>query len=69
MTVVAKGGMLFCSTNQRTLQPEEFEVAIREAARTAGRVIVKIDYETLPFDYRLAEGERAYLKTLWVELD
>ena len=69
MTVVAKGGTLFCSTNQRTLQPEEFEVAIREAARTAGRVIVKIDYETLPFDYRLAEGDRAYLKTFWVELE
>jgi len=69
MPLVTRGGMLFCSTNQRTLTPENFELAIRAAAKTAGRDIKALEFATLPFDYRLADGERAYLKTWWVTLE
>ena len=69
MPLVARGGMLFCSTNQRTLSPEHFELAIRDAVHATGREIKAQEFETLPFDYRLADGEWAYLKTVWSTLD
>ena len=31
-----------------------------------GRAIESLDYETQPFDFRIAQGERPYLKTAWV---
>ncbi|MGD0651323.1 MAG: class I SAM-dependent methyltransferase [Verrucomicrobiia bacterium] len=69
IALVARGGTLFCSTNQRTLAPDKFEGSLREAARQTGRVIASVEFETLPFDFRVAEGERPYLKTLWARLD
>jgi 23S rRNA (cytosine1962-C5)-methyltransferase len=66
--LVKPGGMLFCSTNQRTLAPDQFETTLREAARRCGRVIESLEFETLPFDFRVAKGERPYLKTLWAVL-
>lgn len=63
--LVKPGGTLFCSTNQRTLSPSEFEAMVRRCGRVTGEV----EFATVPFDYRLAEGERAYLKTLWARLD
>ncbi|MCG3150334.1 MAG: Ribosomal RNA large subunit methyltransferase K/L [Verrucomicrobiae bacterium] len=63
--LVAPGGTLFCSSNQRTLTPENFERAIR----AAGRAITALEFATVPFDYRLAEGERPYLKTWWATLE
>ena len=69
MGLVARGGILFCSTNQRTLAPEKFETTVRDAARTQGRVIESAEPVTLPFDFRVAEGERPYLKTLWTRLE
>ena len=68
MPLVARGGWLLCSTNQRTLAPDKFEAALREAARLATREITAIEFVTLPPDFRVAEGERAYLKTFWLEL-
>ena len=65
MPLVVPGGTLFCSTNQRTLSPENFERAIRSPERG----ITALEFETVPFDYRLAEGERPYLKTLWASLE
>jgi len=69
IALVARGGTLFCSTNQRTLAPDRFEGSLREAARQTARVIASVEFETLPFDFRVAEGERPYLKTLWARLD
>ena len=68
MPLVAKGGTLLCSTNMRTLSPEEFETSVQQAARQTGRVIESMEFETVPFDFRVAEGERPYLKTLWLRL-
>lgn len=66
--LVAADGLLFCSTNQRTFTAERFETAVQGAAEKAGRRIGEVEFETLPFDYRVATGEQAYLKTLWVRL-
>jgi 23S rRNA (cytosine1962-C5)-methyltransferase len=68
MPAVAPGGWLFCSTNQRTLAPQQFEDALRAAAKQSGRVIEELEFETQPFDFRVAEGERPYLKTFWARL-
>jgi 23S rRNA (cytosine1962-C5)-methyltransferase len=65
LRVVGPGGTLFCSSNQRTLTPENFERAIRGA----GRGIRELEFATVPFDYRVAEGERPYLKTWWATLE
>jgi 23S rRNA (cytosine1962-C5)-methyltransferase len=67
--LVAKGGWLFCSTNQRTFAPAAFAETIRAAVGQAGRVIEALEFATLPFDFRLAEGEKPYLKTFWARLD
>ena len=68
MPLVASGGRLLCSTNQRTLDPEQFESSIRAAARRCGRVMESLEFETAPFDFRLGPKERPYLKTFWAEL-
>lgn len=62
--LVKPGGMLFCSTNQRTLTPERFEAVVRGA----GRPVTALEFVTAPFDFRLAERERPYLKTFWATL-
>lgn len=62
--VVAPGGWLFCSTNQRTIRPDAFERMLGETITGAAAV----EFETLPFDFRVAAGERPYLTTFWVRL-
>jgi 23S rRNA (cytosine1962-C5)-methyltransferase len=62
--LVKPGGMLFCSTNQRTLTPERFEAVVRGV----GRPVTALEFATVPFDFRLAERERSYLKTFWATL-
>jgi len=59
--LVAPGGTLFCSTNQRTLSPERFEEAIRHC----GRQISGLEFAAVPWDFR----EASYLKTLWARLE
>jgi 23S rRNA (cytosine1962-C5)-methyltransferase len=66
--LLAPGGVLFASTNQRTLAAGEFEKTLCEAVRVRGRAIQSLDFETLPFDFRVAEGERPHLKTFWTRL-
>ncbi|HTS18215.1 MAG TPA: pseudouridine synthase [Verrucomicrobiae bacterium] len=68
MPLVAPGGWLLCSTNQRTLAAEEFETSIRKAAKRCGRTMESLEFETVPFDFRLAPKERPYLKTFWAKL-
>ena len=67
--LVAPGGTLFCSTNQRTLTTEKFESVVRAAAARCGREVREMEFATVPWDFRVAEGEHSYLKTLWAELD
>lgn len=69
LPVVAPGGRLFCSTNQRTVTATDLEQAIRRAATAAGRGIRAQEFATLPWDYRLGPKESPYLKTWWVDLE
>jgi 23S rRNA (cytosine1962-C5)-methyltransferase len=66
--LVAPGGSLLCSTNQRTLEAEQFEKSIQMAAQGCERVMESLEFETLPFDFRVAPKEQAYLKTFWARL-
>jgi hypothetical protein len=53
--------VLFCSTNQRSFAPEEFERTIRQC----GRPVKAMEFETVPFDFLPAD----YLKTFWATLE
>ena len=66
--LVAADGWLFCSTNQRSLEPEKFEHALRDAAQQCGRDVTALEFQTVPFDFRVPLGEHAYLKTFWAQL-
>lgn len=66
--LVADGGTLFCSTNQRTLSADKVERALRAAAKACGREVVGMEFETQPFDFRVASGEKAYLQSFWLRL-
>lgn len=59
--LVAPGGTLFCSTNQRTFTPEAFERTVRQC----GRAMATTEFETVPFDFLPAD----YLKTVWAALE
>jgi 23S rRNA (cytosine1962-C5)-methyltransferase len=63
--LVKPGGKLFCSTNARSLAPQRFLEAIQRGAPRARRM----EFATQPFDFRVASGEKPYLKTVWAELD
>jgi 23S rRNA (cytosine1962-C5)-methyltransferase len=66
--LVDPGGWLLCSTNQRTLAADEFEGSIQKAAKRCGRAMGTPEFETVPFDFRVAPKERPYLKTFWAKL-
>jgi 23S rRNA (cytosine1962-C5)-methyltransferase len=63
--LVKQDGKLFCSTNARSLAPQRFLEAIQRGAPRARRM----EFATQPFDFRVASGEKPYLKTVWAELD
>ena len=58
-----------CHLSRFSLAPDKFEASLHKAARKAARVIESAQLETVPFDFRVAEGERPYLKTVWAQLD
>ena len=66
--LVRTGGVLFCSTNQHTVAPEAFLETVQRAVRAEKREVRTAEYETLPLDFRLAGGEKPYLKTFWLSL-
>ncbi len=66
--LVRPGGTLFCSTNQRSVSAEGFVAMIEESLRHEKRALRDGRFETQPFDFRVAEGERPYLKTFWATL-
>jgi 23S rRNA (cytosine1962-C5)-methyltransferase len=57
-------GALFCSTNARGLTPQQFVAAVRAGAPR----VRTVEFATQPFDFRVAPGEKPYLKTLWATL-
>jgi 23S rRNA (cytosine1962-C5)-methyltransferase len=63
--LVKAGGTLFCSTNARLLSPQRFMDAVQRGSPRAQQM----EFATQPFDFRVASGEKPYLKTVWAELD
>jgi 23S rRNA (cytosine1962-C5)-methyltransferase len=59
--LVAPGGELFCSTNQRRFTPAEFERTVRQC----GRPVRALEFGTVPFDFLPAD----YLKTVSATLE
>lgn len=62
--LVASGGTLFCSTNARGVTPQQFLEAIRQGAPR----IHSLEFATQPPDFRVATGEKPYLKSVWATL-
>jgi 23S rRNA (cytosine1962-C5)-methyltransferase len=69
LPLVAKGGLLFASTNATRMEPEKFLGAIREAAARRGRRIVREHFAPQPPDFPIAPEAPGHLKTLWAQLD
>lgn len=67
--LVRPAGTLFCSTNQRSVLPESFLATIQRGLHAEKRDIRDVSFETQPPDFRVAEGEKPYLKTFWLALD
>ncbi len=61
-------GVLFASTNAARLKPEEFLEAVRGAANSADRKILRQHYVPQPADFPIHRQEPAYLKTVWLRL-
>lgn len=62
--LVAPGGTLFCSTNARGVTPQQFLTDIRRGAPR----IRSLEFATQPPDFRVAAGEKPYLKSAWATL-
>jgi 23S rRNA (cytosine1962-C5)-methyltransferase len=63
--LVKRGGTLFGASSARGLSPQQFVAAVQRGAPR----VRQWEFVTQPFDFRVAAGEKPYLKTLWVELD
>jgi 23S rRNA (cytosine1962-C5)-methyltransferase len=68
LPLLRKGGVLFASTNAHKLAPETFLGQIREAAAALKRPIEREHFAPQPFDFPIAKGEPAYLKTVWLRM-
>lgn len=68
--LLARGGLLFCSTNAARVAPADFDGAVRAGVALAGRRVAAALFEAQAPDHlpRRAD-EPAYLKTLWLRLD
>jgi len=62
--LIAPGGMLFCSTNARSVAPQHFLAAVRQGVPR----IRTMEFATQPPDFRVTHGEKPYLKTVWARL-
>jgi 23S rRNA G2069 N7-methylase RlmK/C1962 C5-methylase RlmI len=67
--LLARGGVLFASTNAAGWAPEAFLAAVKAATHAAGRRILQEHYVPQPPDFPISRTEPAYLKTVWLRLD
>lgn len=66
--VCSAGGILFVSTNLRSMPWDRFDDHLHRGLAAAGRS-GRVDHRTLPLDHRTGPGDPAYLKSAWVTLD
>ena len=69
LPLVKPEGVLFCSTNAATLEPEKFLELISTAAARAQRTIRQQHYVPQPPDFPVTRAEPAYLKTVWLRME
>lgn len=68
LPLLEQDGVLFCSTNAATLEPEKFLEMISAAVSRGGRVIREQHYVPQPPDFPVTRDEPAYLKTVWMRV-
>lgn len=68
MRLLARGGVLFASTNAADWRPEEFLDAVKQAIAEAGRSVSQMHYAPQPPDFPVSRSEPAYLKTVWLRI-
>jgi len=68
LPLLARGGVLFASTNCASLMPEDFLATVTEALHRAGRRVVQQHYVPQPPDFPVTRDEPAYLKTVWLRV-
>lgn len=67
--LVAKGGVLFCSTNAATWNRMAFRSAVEEGLGAAGRRAGAARFAGQPPDFPVTPAQPAHLKTFWLRLD
>ncbi|MBL4848134.1 MAG: class I SAM-dependent methyltransferase [Planctomycetes bacterium] len=65
--LLAKGGLLFVSTNLRRMAWPRFLEQLAAGLSAAGRT-GKVTTQTVPLDYRTGAGDPPYLKAAWVRV-
>jgi 23S rRNA (cytosine1962-C5)-methyltransferase len=68
LTLLARDGVLFASTNAATFKPEKFLEQIRSAVVSSGRSIAQQHYVPQPPDFPATRSEPGYLKTVWLRV-
>jgi 23S rRNA (cytosine1962-C5)-methyltransferase len=65
LPLLKPNGILFASSNARTLGPEEFLARIRSAFARCKRRELQMHYVPQPIDFPISREEPAHLKTAW----
>ncbi|MEQ1802709.1 MAG: pseudouridine synthase [Gammaproteobacteria bacterium] len=68
LPLLRPSGVLLASANTARLPPPDFVEQVHAAIGAAGRRIVREHYVPQPPDFPVTREERAYLKTLWLQL-
>ena len=66
--LVKPNGFMLISTNCATLPPRIFEKTLLQTLNQGGRRVLRSYFATQPIDFPASSEEKAYLKTLWVQL-
>jgi 23S rRNA (cytosine1962-C5)-methyltransferase len=69
VALVAKGGVLFASTNAARVEPEAFCATVKDAVRAMRRTVGRSHFVPQPPDFPITPKAPGYLKTFWVRLD
>ena len=66
--LVKPNGFMLISTNCATLPPRTFEKTLLQTLNQGSRRVLRSFFATQPIDFPASSEEKAYLKTLWVQL-
>ncbi|PWU18218.1 MAG: hypothetical protein C5B50_09665 [Verrucomicrobia bacterium] len=69
LTLLAKPGILFSSSNAADWPPEDFVEVVKGAVGASGRKITQGHYVPQPPDFPISKEEPGYLKTMWLRIE